>query len=215
MVQSGEIQGCVGCHEERRTSAPISSAGSLLALRQGPAKLTEWYGPPRVFSYMKEVQPVFDRHCLRCHDYGKEGAEAIILAADRDLVFNTSYNELWRKKYIAPIGAGRPRSSMAYSWGSHPSRLVDTIRKPHHKVNSTKRVSTVLSPGFDINAPYYPVYASAYPDNLAGRSPLDGAQIARLTKLTGVVSRILRLSTKTKGRRFAFERPELSPVFRV
>jgi len=211
MVQSGEIQGCVGCHEERRTSAPISSAGSLLALRQGPAKLTEWYGPPRVFSYMKEVQPVFDRHCLRCHDYGKEGAEAIILAADRDLVFNTSYNELWRKKYIAPIGAGPAQIQQAYSWGSHPSRLVDTIRKPHHKVKLDKESFDRIVTWIDINAPYYPVYASAYPDNLAGRSPLDGAQIARLTKLTGVRFPDLASFDKDQGPQVAFERPELSP----
>ena len=38
----------------------------------------------------------------------------------------------------------------------------------------------------DLNAPYYPSYASAYPDNLAGRCPLDDGQLARLEKLTGV-----------------------------
>ena len=65
-----------------------------------------WRGPAREFNYLAEVQPVFDRACVRCHDYGKEPGKALNLASDHDLVFNTSYNELWRKKYIKLSGAG-------------------------------------------------------------------------------------------------------------
>ena len=63
----------------------------------------------------------------------------------------------------------------------------------------------------DLNAPYYPTYASAYPDNLAGRSPLSNAQVQRLEKLTGVpVSSYLGCSVNP-GPQVSFERPELSP----
>jgi hypothetical protein len=63
----------------------------------------------------------------------------------------------------------------------------------------------------DINAPYYPVYASAYPDNLAGRSPLDPRQVRRLTDHTGVSFEKLAGHQSSQGPQVSFERPELSP----
>jgi hypothetical protein len=53
----------------------------------------------------------------------------------------------------------------------------------------------------DLNAPYYPSYASAYPRNSYGRSPLDDGQLGKLKQL-GVSTGIIDLS---------FDRPEMSP----
>ena len=68
-----------------------------MALERPPSKLNGWKGEPRLFSYMREVQPVFDKHCVECHDFGQEAGETLILAGDRTNTFNASYNELWRK----------------------------------------------------------------------------------------------------------------------
>ena len=38
----------------------------------------------------------------------------------------------------------------------------------------------------DLNGVYYPTYASAYPDSLTGRVPLDAGELDRLSRLTGV-----------------------------
>ena len=63
----------------------------------------------------------------------------------------------------------------------------------------------------DLNAPYYPSFASAYPDNLAGRSPLDDKQLARLEQLTGVPLRRQANHGENRGPQVSFDRPELSP----
>ena len=63
----------------------------------------------------------------------------------------------------------------------------------------------------DLNAPYYPSYASAYPDNLAGRSPLDNAQVKRLGELTGVDFPATLGCGTNPGPLVSFERPQLSP----
>ena len=47
-----------------RTALP---ARAVMASRQKPAPIVPWYGPARTFSFMNEVQPVLDRHCIRCH----------------------------------------------------------------------------------------------------------------------------------------------------
>ncbi len=57
-IHSGQMLGCVGCHESRLT-APSSPSRPTRpsALRQAPARLRPWYGSPRRFSYIDEVQP--------------------------------------------------------------------------------------------------------------------------------------------------------------
>jgi len=108
-VHSGEMLGCVGCHESRLTASPSSAVEARPASMRGtPSELKPWYGPPRRFSYMQEVRPVFDRYCIKCHDFGKKGAEKVILSGDRTLMFNFSYVELWRKGYVEVHDPGHP-----------------------------------------------------------------------------------------------------------
>ena len=182
-----------------------------LALRREPSRLEGWYGPPRLFSYRAEVQPVFDRHCVRCHDYQGKSGDTLNLAGDQTLTFNTSYNTLWRKKLIKAIGAGPVEVQPAYSWGSHASRLVEVLRKGHQEIALSTEEFDRIATWIDINAPYYPRYASAYPANLAGRSPLSPPQLKRLTELTGVPFDKLAGFAQNRGPQVSFARPELSP----
>jgi hypothetical protein len=157
---------------------------------------------------MAEVQPVFDKHCAGCHDYGKQAGKKLNLARDRTPFFNTSYTELWMKKYIKAIGAGPAEIQQPYCWGSHASKLIDVIRS-RHKLN--KESFDRLVTWIDINGPYYPYYASAYPENLAGRSPLNDNQIQRLNELTSVNLSELGSHMRELGPQVSFDRPGLSP----
>jgi len=198
----GETTGCIGCHEGRRTA---TAPGRLpAALGRPPSRLEPWYGPPRNFSYLAEVQPVFDKHCVECHDYGQEAGEKLNLAGDLGLIFNTSYVELRGKDYVRVAGAGPADVLPPKSWGSHASPLVDRlIRKHDLDKESFDRIVTWI----DVNAPYYPEYASSYRDHQYGRSPLDPQQLARLSRLTGV-----DFSVQESSAQLSFTRPELSPV---
>lgn len=66
VLQPAEAISCAGCHEEKN-QAPPAGAGQSLALAAGPQKLAGFYGPPRGFSFNREIQPILDRHCVRCH----------------------------------------------------------------------------------------------------------------------------------------------------
>jgi hypothetical protein len=212
LVQSGEQAGCMGCHEDRRLAPAVGNTARRGTPRRAPAVLEGWHGPARDFNYLAEVQPVFDRHCVRCHDFGTEPGRVLNLARDRDLVFNASYNELWRKQYIHVVGAGPAQTQAARTWGSHASKLVSIVR-------SNPRCGGTLEPEdwdriitwIDLNAPYYPSYASAYPDHMGGRSPLDDAQVARLEQLTEVPLPQLAGHSNNRGPQISFDRPELSP----
>jgi len=204
MVQSGEWVGCVGCHDERQSAPSLRVDSMALALKRKPSRLDGWHGtPPKVFNYRTEVQPIFDQHCVRCHDYGQEAGDKLNLAGDRGLIFNVSYVNLWTKGALKVVGAGPPEIQQPYSWGSHASKLTRTLTNPdaHHDVKLRPDELDAIITWVDLNATYYPSYASAYPKNPYGRSPLTDGQLARLKEL-GVGIGIIDLS---------FDRPELSP----
>jgi hypothetical protein len=211
IVQSGEVVGCVGCHDSRQSAPGYHSEGvTPLALQKEPATLRGWYGEPRLFNYLAEVQPAFDRHCVDCHDYGNaEGG--LNLGRDRTLTFNTSYNELWRKGLISVPGAGPAPIQEARAWGSHASELIKIIRGGHYDVEMGSDAVDRIVTWIDINAPYYPRYDSAYPGNLAGRAPLNLVQLKRLGQLTGVPFEKLADYRTNQGPQVSFDRPALSP----
>jgi hypothetical protein len=66
-LQPDENAACVGCHESKN-SAPPGATGPSLALKAGPQDLVPFHGPPRGFSFPREIQPILDRHCTRCHN---------------------------------------------------------------------------------------------------------------------------------------------------
>ena len=216
VVQPGETQSCAGCHEDRLSPPPYSHQ-TAIASRRPASKLDGWFGRPRHFSYVKEVQPIFDTHCVKCHDFGQEAGKKLILAGDRNPYFNASYIDLWiwNRKLITCVGGGPAEIQQAYSWGSHPSKLSKVLRAgmaQHKDVKLSTEDMHRINTWLDLNAPYYPFYECAYPDSPSGRSPLDAGQLKRLGELT-------KLSflggLKNHGRReraqISFERPGRSP----
>ncbi|MDP7014617.1 MAG: SUMF1/EgtB/PvdO family nonheme iron enzyme [Pirellulaceae bacterium] len=85
----GERVSCVGCHEGPRRS-PTNK--KTIALDKAPAAITSWYGPTRGFSFKREVQPVLDRHCIRCHNDKSQLEKAIV--------------DLRRQPDVHPVAAG-------------------------------------------------------------------------------------------------------------
>lgn len=213
IVHPGETNGCIGCHEDRLSVPPVTTKMPM-AMRKQPAKLTENPDEIPIFSYTRDMQPVFDKHCVECHDFNREAGEKLILAGDRNPYFNASYIDIQLKKQIASIGGGPSEIQQAYSWGSHASNIVKVLEAGHHNVSLSSDEMEALFTWIDMNGIYYPFYESAYPDNPAGRSPLTSEELSELGKLTGVEFKNLAGFTRKLGPQIAFERPELSPCLK-
>ncbi len=213
IVHPGETNGCIGCHEDRLSVPPVSSKMPL-AMRKKPVKLSANPDEIPVFSYTHDVQPIFDKNCVECHDFGKEAGDKLLLAGDRNPYFNASYIDLHMKKQITAVGGGPAEIQQAFSWGSHASKMVKVLESGHQNVSLTQPEMERIYEWIDLNAVYYPVYESAYPKNPAGRSPLTFEQLNRLGELTGVDFGKLADHQRKLGPQIAFERPVLSPCLK-
>jgi len=173
------------------------------------------------FNYLTEVQPVFDAHCIKCHDYDGEAGHILNLSGDLSLPFNVSYTELMAKsghRYAGPeekminfVGDGPPGVLPAYAWGSHRSKLVRKLKEGHSGVNLTSEEMQRITSWIDVNAVYYGRYESSIP----GRNPLlalpDGRNknkrvLAGRETLNDVKQYVL-----DNGHLINFTRPEKSP----
>ena len=213
-VQPGEFYGCVGCHENRVVQAPPPAAPTM-ASRRAPSKLDGSYNlrglergtPPHLYSFRREVQPVFDRSCVKCHDYGKKAGEKLNLSGDLGAYFCTSYVDLWTRGAIKCVGGGPAEIQPAYSWGAHASKLTKKLYGHGGVTLSDDDRDRVLA-WMDLNAPYYPQYESAYPGNPGGRMPLTVQERDRLQTLSG--TKISCRHSPPQREQLDFTRPECS-----
>lgn len=214
MVMPNETNGCIGCHEDRLT-VPTNSANTPLALKSGkPHKMEGWNGEIKKFSYIEEVQPIFDKNCMKCHDFdSNEGKPSggLVLAGDRNPWFNASYINLYVGGKLTLIGAGPAAHQEPRSWGSSVSKLAKVVESNHHDIDLSREDIETIFTWLDLNGVYYRHYDSAYPDNPGGRSPLTTAELARVGELTGVNINSLGRMYRKLPSQIAFERPELSP----
>ena len=211
-LMPGEVNGCVGCHEDR-ISILMPTPKRPIALTKKPVELEKFMGmEPFKFSFMEHVQPIMDRRCVKCHDFDKKDRQKVVLAKDMNQFFNAAYINLYVNKVVGLIGGGPADIQQPYSWGSHNSRLSQIIEGDHHGVKLTQKEKEWLYAWMDLNGVYYPVYESAFDNTLSGRSPLTYAEIDCLSELTGVNLRSLNTHTRTLQAQISFDRPAESLI---
>lgn len=211
-LMPGEINGCVGCHEDR-LSIPVPMPKRPIALSKKPVGLNKWMGKePFKFSFMEHVQPILDKHCVKCHDFDVNDRKKLVLAKDMNPFFNAAYVNLYVNKIVNLVGGGPAEIQQAYSWGSHASKLTKIIDNGHKGVKLSSKEKEILYTWMDLNGVYYPVYESAFDDALAGRCPLTNEEVNQLAELTGISLWNLNNFSRQLQAQVAFDRPELSPI---
>ena len=157
-VQPGEVTGCVGCHEERTQTPP--AAGALpLAVRRPPSRIEPIRDVPDVLDFPRDIQPILDRHCVSCHDYGRSAGH-IILAGDRGVMYSHSYVTLTR---LNQLGDGRNLPKSNYpprALGSSASPLMKKILTGHHGVRLSPLELKTVRLWIESGAPYPGTYAA-------------------------------------------------------
>ena len=63
-ARNGEYLSCAGCHEKQSFVARAPAVAKGMPLE----KIRPWRGPSRNFEFLREVQPVLDAFCVKCHN---------------------------------------------------------------------------------------------------------------------------------------------------
>jgi hypothetical protein len=153
----------VGCHEPVGATAP--AARETLALARGPSKIQPGPDGTQPMSYTRLVQPVLDKHCVRCHD-GSEGKDKspLVLTGEETKTFTRSYDSLkgylrwheWGGKSISQVATVPGRI------GADESRLTqvltDATHAPAMKLSDDDRQRLYV--WLDGNVPFYGTYGA-------------------------------------------------------
>ena len=100
-------------------------------MRRPPSPLEPWYGPERNFGYLAEVQPVFDKHCVSCHDYGQEAGQKPQSGRRPGAAVQYVVRRAAEEEVREVPGAGPFQTLLPQSWGSHASPLVEVLLHGH------------------------------------------------------------------------------------
>ncbi|MDP6546895.1 MAG: hypothetical protein QGH60_23210 [Phycisphaerae bacterium] len=174
-LQPGEKYACIGCHENKNETTLSSSAGATIAARKGPRKLIGFYGPPRGFSFPKEIQPILDKHCIRCHDGQKKtdaNRKSFSLLSKGNV--DRRAKRVWSDSYLALTKRGKqtplanwisPQSGPSmlppYHAGAAKSKLITILEKTHEKAKLSREELDKFACWLDLLVPYCGDYREA------------------------------------------------------
>lgn len=165
-VQPGETTSCVGCHEQRTIAPPKDfTALNLSALRRPPSVIEPIAGVPEVIDFPRDVQPILDQLCVRCHGYEKTDAGGpragrLILSGDRGPMFSHSYYMLTIAGLFSD-GRNQPQSNyQPRAIGSSASKLLRMLDGSHYDVRATAEQLRLVRLWIESGAAYPGTYAA-------------------------------------------------------
>lgn len=163
-LQPGERRGCLGCHEGPGTTI---SPKQTQAMRRNASIIAPGPDGSRPLSFPRLVQPVLDRHCVRCHDGSRgEGRSNLSLTGDARAKspFSRAYDNLrpfvrWYEWGDNSIGGTVTRPGFG---GADSSALSKALDDPTHAAlklpkDDLRRIYLWL----DSNAPFYGTYGKS------------------------------------------------------
>jgi len=173
-LMPGENQSCVGCHEHKNSTPPAKLAVSA-AMKAGPRRLEPFHGPPRGFSFAKEIQPILDRHCVRCHtgepDKPLNLTGAAVPIASMRRAVSRSYLTLTHTSgtngdhdnamvnWINSMSG--PAMLPPYYRGAATSKLMSLLEEGHEKVELSAEEMEKIACWIDLLVPYCGDYREA------------------------------------------------------
>ena len=190
----GEVVSCVGCHESQNTAPPSQRTTAGVRL---PVDIQPWRGPPRGFNFHREVQPVLDRHCIRCH-HGRPRADGSVAMSLLDSApvpvqqngnrhnqssrFPPSYYQLRR---FVRVPGKEPDMHLLNAWEYHAdtTRLVQLLQKGHYDVKLDAEAWERLITWIDLNAPAHGNWTDIRGDELAEHLQQQSSRRKQMRKL--------------------------------
>jgi mono/diheme cytochrome c family protein len=179
--QPGEQRSCVGCHESKAV-APTQQSGMLAFAREPSVPDPPPWGV-KPLNFLRDIQPVFDRHCSGCHGGLKPAGDLDFTGGLTGGIrfqtrygtqlgldgHNTAYRTLITRGLVAYSNKSDPANALSepLAFGSHRSKLIAALREG----SCGSRVSLPaddwlrLVTWVDANAPYHSHFINMRPEH--------------------------------------------------
>jgi mono/diheme cytochrome c family protein len=158
--QPGERRACVGCHETKAMAPPDSPFPTAM-LRDPVDPLPPPWGASAM-SFLRDVQPIFDRHCTGCHN-GMKPAGGLdfsggLTSTPGGRTRNLAYDTIFSRNLVARSNVNDDaRITMPLAFGSHRSKLVEVLQSGvcSKRVKLSREEWLRLVTWIDLNGPYH------------------------------------------------------------
>jgi hypothetical protein len=174
-IMPGELQSCVGCHEGREQAPP--NHFPLASQRPPSVPVPPDWENDGLVDFVHLVQPVLDKHCVRCHS-GATPIAGLDLSGDKTRYFNMAYNHLVDGGWVHYLWLNRAHHDVFKpgETGAQASRLLPYIdgdpcgRGEVLPAAARRRIYQWI----DSNVAYYGTYEHARPGSSGCRDLWDG-----------------------------------------
>ncbi|MDR1584184.1 MAG: hypothetical protein LBS55_13190 [Prevotellaceae bacterium] len=201
-VIPGELTACIGCHERRTETPDNIIARNPAAVQRAPSPITviadfrgidgvgnrleKSTGIPDVIDFPRDVQPVLDANCVKCHNPEKRNG-GVSLVGDRAPLYSISYYTITAKNLVAD-GRNLPKSNYPpRTLGSGGSQLLDFCNGSHHNVKLSKREHAIVRLWCETGATYPGTYTAlgsgmigGYAQNRLDRQDLQWDEVKKM-----------------------------------
>jgi len=152
-LQKGEHLACQGCHEPKHR-APLPLSNSVLALQRPPSVIQPDVDGSAPFSYPRLVQPVLDRHCVKCH--AEHPKKPISLAREPfKNKWYASYNHLLPYAFT---DYGNNLRTYPGQFGAKAAKLTEILEQGHYDVKLSEEDFHRIVLWLDCCSMFYGVY---------------------------------------------------------
>lgn len=183
-LQPGEIFSCIGCHETKQGTLQNEKPTVRTALRKRPQRPKPLVDPNHGFSFVRNVQPIFDAHCVKCHTGGtkEDGTPAPFSLLgntyrptdQKEKEATASTGRDFSESYMNLVNRGRPTEIVnwlnvqsippmlpPYFAGSSKSKLLTQFEEGHNDVQLSDQEKKVLACWIDLLVPYCGSYTES------------------------------------------------------
>jgi hypothetical protein len=185
-VMPGEVTACIGCHEERTEMMQVGRVPA--ASRRPPSPITPIAGIPDVIDYPRDIQPIWDKHCLSCHSPDKREGN-FNLSGGRGPMYSLSYSNIMAGTHSALENARYGKETLVAdgrnrALGNYPPRTIGSnasalytkyCQKEHYGVELSEREKALVRLWIETGATYPGTYAALGSGMLGGyyRNTID------------------------------------------
>jgi len=164
-VMPGELQTCIGCHEDRREAPTVADGQKLrLITNREPDNPQPVEGIPEIIDFNRDIQPILDRHCLECHNT-RRSEGGFNISGHWGPLYSIGYQQMsWRQLFgdnrvMLPYEEHSKSDFMPYEIGTGSSWLLKLIEEHHAGVDMPADEQKLVRFWLDEGAAYAGTYA--------------------------------------------------------